>query len=85
MSDNQSNYRWYILTLVVLTSTIVTAIPFSCLPVLFEEISEDLGLTLLQVGSVWGTVSLAGIFVSLPAGLLGDRLGIRFIISDAII
>jgi len=83
MSENQSNYRWYILALVVVTSTIVTAIPFSCLPVLFEEISEDLGLTLLQVGSVWGTVSLAGIFVSLPAGLLGDRMGIRFIVSLA--
>ncbi len=81
MSANQSKYRWYILALVVVTSTVVSAIPFSCLPVLFEEISEDLGLSLLQVGSVWGMVSLAGIFVSLPAGLLGDRLGIRFIVG----
>jgi MFS family permease len=51
------------------------------MPVLFKEISEDLGLSLVQIGTVWGIGSLAGVFVSLIGGLLGDRFGVRLILS----
>ncbi|OGO44405.1 MAG: hypothetical protein A2137_02930 [Chloroflexi bacterium RBG_16_58_8] len=51
------------------------------MPVLFKEISEDLGLSLVQIGTIWGISSLAGVFVSIFAGLLSDRFGVKFILS----
>jgi NNP family nitrate/nitrite transporter-like MFS transporter len=78
-----TNYRWYILSLAMLTHTFAAAIPTMCMPVLFKEISEDLGLTLVQIGAVWGMSSLTGIFTGLIGGALGDRFGVRRILSLA--
>jgi MFS family permease len=47
------------------------------MPVLFKEISTDLNLSMVQIGTVWGMDPLAGIFVGLPSGLLADRFGIK--------
>ena len=78
MTDNlQSNYRWYILGLTVVTGTFVSTIPFSCMPTLFKEISEDLGLSLVQIGTVWGMYPLGAIFATFIGGLLGDRFGAK--------
>jgi MFS family permease len=82
MPDNhQSSYRWFLLALTTIAGTFVAAMPFSCMPVLFEEISEDLGLNLVQIGTVWGFASLAGLFVSILAGILGDKFGIRLVVG----
>ena len=51
------------------------------MPVLFKEIAEDLNLSLVQIGTVWGIVPLAGIFVVLIGGLLSDRFGTKRIIT----
>lgn len=77
----QSSYRWWILAIATITGTFVSAIPFSCMPVLFKEISDDLGLDLVQIGSVWGLASLAGIFISIIAGVLSDKFGLRLMLS----
>lgn len=69
--------KWYMLSLAALTHTLVVAMPTMCMPVLFKEISEDLGLSLVQVGAVWGIGSLTGIFTGLVGGSLGDRYGVR--------
>ena len=79
--EHSSNYRWTILGLSVATATLVSTIPFSCMPVLFKEISEDLDLDLVQIGTVWGIASLAGIFVSVIGGALSDRFGVKRLIS----
>ena len=79
--DHQSTYRWYILGLAVASGTFVATLPFSCMPPLFKEISEDLGLNLVQIGTVWGLASLAGVFVSIIAGVLGDRFVVKLILS----
>ncbi len=71
------------LAMTAVTGTFVAAIPFSAMPVLFQEISEDIGLSLFQIGSVWGIASLAGVFVSLLAGVLGDRFGIKWVMTAA--
>jgi MFS family permease len=68
---------WLMLALMVATNALVATMPMSCLPVLFKEISNDLGLSLVQVGSVWGMANLAGLFMSLLAGVLADRFGTR--------
>jgi len=53
------------------------------MPVLFDEISQDLGLSLVQIGIIWGIVPLAGMFVVLIGGLLGDRFGVKPVLSVA--
>jgi cyanate permease len=47
------------------------------LPVLFDEISAELGLSLVQVGWIWGAGSVIGILVGLIGGPVGDRFGPR--------
>jgi MFS family permease len=77
IKNDTSRYKWYVLVLAALTHTFAVAMPTMCMPVLFEEISKDLELTLVQIGAVWGMSSLTGIFPSLIGGTLGDRYGTR--------
>ncbi|MCP4429219.1 MAG: MFS transporter, partial [Chloroflexi bacterium] len=72
-----SAYKWLILTLAAFTFTFVVAIPQMSLPVLFDEISTDIGLSLVQVGWIWGVGSVMGILVGLIGGPVGDRFGSR--------
>ncbi len=51
------------------------------MPVLFKQISEALGLSLVQVGSVWGMVYLAGFLTHLVNGMLGDQLGYKRVMA----
>lgn len=70
-------YKWYILVLASLTATLVMAMPAMSMPVLFAEISEDINLTIVQIGAIWGTGSLAGLFTGLAAGTIGDKFGTK--------
>ncbi len=72
--------KWQILALATITGTFVTAIPFSCMPSLFKEMSQDLGLSLVQIGSVWGAGSLAALVICFFGGFLGDRFGVKKIL-----
>ena len=84
MNNNYgSRYRWYVLGLAALTHTFAVAMPRMCMPVLFKEISIDLDLSLVQIGAIWGTDFLAGLITVLAGGLLGDRYGIRKVLSIA--
>lgn len=86
MTDGQeSKYRWFIITLGGFTNVFAVAIPAMCMPVLFKEISNDLGLSLVQLGMVWGMGGLAGMFISLIGGLIGDRYGTKRTVSVACI
>jgi MFS family permease len=76
-----ANYRWYILALSTVTASAVVAIPFSCMPSLFKEISQDLDLSLVEIGTIWGIANLAGVFVSLIGGLMSDRMGTKMILT----
>ncbi len=48
-----------------------------CLPVLFDEISRDLNLDVVQVGIVWGIGALPGVITVLLGGIISDRFGPR--------
>ena len=71
----ESKYRWYVISLSALTMTFCVAMPLLCMPVLFNEISAHLGLSLVQVGWIWGFFSLSGLFTVFIAGILADRFG----------
>jgi len=79
------SYKWLVLTLGAFTFTFVVAIPSMSLPVLFDEISADLGLNLVQVGWIWGIGSVFGILVGLIGGSVGDRFGPRRTLAVACI
>jgi MFS family permease len=75
MTDPENKYKWYILALSILTNMFVVAIPAMGMSVLAKEISQDLGLSLVQVGVVWGVGSLPAILTSLLGGAVGDKVG----------
>lgn len=75
---NDTAYRWYILVLAALTATLAVAMPTMALPVLFAEISADIGLSLVQIGIIWGSISLAGLLTGIAGRSLGDRFGTRW-------
>lgn len=79
MDSNQPEprYRWYILVLAAVTISMNVAVPTMCMSVLFDEISDDLGLSLTQVGVIWGMVALPGVVMVLVGGAIGDRFGPR--------
>jgi MFS family permease len=69
------------LALAMLSYCTLGGIERMCLPVLFKEISSDLNLSLVSVGTIWGLDPLAGVFIGLPAGLLADRFGLKNILT----
>jgi len=83
MPNQQTNYKWYILILVVLTNMLLVAIPSMGMSVLSKEISGDLGLNLVQVGIIWGIGSLPGIVTGLLGGAIGDKIGPKRILIVA--
>ena len=80
---NTSNYRWYILFLAALTMSLAVAVPGMCLPVLFDEISNDLDLSRTQIGVIWGIASLPRILIALIGGSIGDRFGPKRVLIAA--
>lgn len=75
-----TNYRWVILIMCALTPLFVVTLPNMSLPPLFTAISTDLNLSLVEVGTIWGAGSFAGIFFALVGGTLGDRFGTRAVL-----
>jgi MFS family permease len=84
MSDSRrTSQRWYVVGLGATINLIVFAVATSAMPVLFSEISDELGLSIVQIGAVWGISSVAGIFSIPTAGLLADRFGAKRILTIA--
>ncbi|MHB8867354.1 MAG: MFS transporter [Thermoleophilia bacterium] len=75
--------RWQILALATGTMVLALGMPMMAMPVLFKEISEDLGLSLVQIGSIWGVGSLAGVVFGLLGGVAGDVGGTRRVLGLA--
>lgn len=75
--DSSSSWRYVILALCVLTPFGIVTMPNLSLPPMFSIISEELGLSLVEVGGVWGMVGFSGVFFAIIGGSIGDRLGAR--------
>ena len=57
------------------------AMPSSALSVLFDEIRQDIGLSIVQIGVIWSVSSFTGLLMALPGGLLSDRFGPRTMLT----
>ena len=82
-NHSPSKYKWYILAMGTATHIFVAAMPRLGMPVLFKEISDDLNLSLVQVGMIWGMVGLSALFTAFAFGLIGDRYGVRLTLGVA--
>lgn len=74
MSSKSSN-RWLILALGTLVHMIAVGIPWTVMPVLFTSASEEMHLSLGELGLLWSMMPIGTAVFALPGGLLGDRLG----------
>lgn len=68
--------RWAVLTLVTLAHTL-SALSILSLAPLSPFLLDSLALSRVQVGLFFPAVYLGGVLMSLPAGWLTDRLGVR--------
>ena len=73
--------RWYVVGLGAAINMVAFAMGTACMPVLFKEISDKLGLDIVEIGTVWGLSSVAGIFSILAAGFLADRFGAKRVLT----
>jgi MFS family permease len=68
--------RWLVLTVATLTHVFVVAMPWAAIPVLINDISRDLNMSLVQIGTMWAAGSFASLLTYLPGGMVGDRFGV---------
>ncbi len=80
-NNYDSPYRWVILALTTATALAVISMPMISLSVLFDEIRTDLGLSLVQIGVIWASISATGLIMAIPGGLLSDRFGARWMLA----
>ncbi|MEM8863041.1 MAG: MFS transporter [Chloroflexota bacterium] len=73
----KSPFRWVLLGLCTLTSLFAISMPTMALSVLFDELQQELGITLVQVGVIWAVPSFTALLMAIPGGLLSDRFGPR--------
>jgi NNP family nitrate/nitrite transporter-like MFS transporter len=79
ISAHEGAYRWWGLTMATSANFVVNGTSFMCMPVFFTEISQTTGLTLQHLLFIWSMVPLATFIMSIPAGMLGDRFGVRWV------
>jgi predicted MFS family arabinose efflux permease len=73
-SSRDGSPAWLVLLLLVFIGFTTYAQQFAT-PVLLPSIGNDLGLNTAQLGIIWGMTTFGGLFLSLPGGLLGDKVG----------
>ena len=71
--------RWAILALLFF-ARVPMAMQFHSIPPIIPYLIEDLGIGYTQVGLLIGVFMTAGIFLALPAGMLGQRFGDRAVV-----
>jgi nitrate/nitrite transporter NarK len=69
--------KWYVVGLGTLTLMLVPSLSEMCMAVLFKEISAELELNLVEIGTIWGITPFASLMILFIGGLLVDRYGAR--------
>jgi MFS family permease len=61
----------------MLSYSVIVGAERMCMPFLFKEISSDLSLSMMEIGTIWGMDPLAGVIVGLPGGWIADRFWVK--------
>ena len=75
--NNKLTSKQSVLMLSALLTALVVTMPEMCMPVLFKEISDELSLNLVEIGTVWGIVPLGSVVFLFVGGVLCDRFGVK--------
>ncbi|WP_319409433.1 MFS transporter [uncultured Desulfosarcina sp.] len=82
-------YRWMVLSVGAFVQAIVAGAAWTIMPVLFYEISQPrsvgLGLSLVELGAIWGMMPLANAICCIPMGIGADRYGVRWVVGMGIL
>ncbi len=89
VAEKDLGYRWIVLTVGALVQAIVAGAAWTIMPVLFYEISQPgpvgLGLSIVELGTIWGIMPLAMTICCIPMGIAADRYGVRWIVGVGIL
>ena len=81
MAEQRLPYRWPMAIWTLLVGLFVGGMCVGFLPPLFDEITEELGLTHTEIGIIWGATALGTLLTALAGGLLADRYGAKKIMA----
>jgi nitrate/nitrite transporter NarK len=79
--DPKQGSRWLVLANVVGMNFFVTGLAWIYVVVLVEPILSDLGLGPRDWSRLWSGLSMGALLGALPAGALGDRFGVRGVVT----
>ena len=75
--DERPAVRWWVLGCVVAVNVFVTGAAWNYVVMVVPQLLADLELELDAWGTLWSGIPLGVLVFSIPAGALGDRLGVR--------
>ena len=81
MEEERLAYRWPMAIWTMLVGLLVGGMCVGFLPPLFDEITQELGLTHTQIGVIWGAAALGTLLTALGGGLLADRYGPKWVMA----
>src|SRR5258706_7938863 len=81
MNQTSPSTRWLVLGNVVAMNFLVTGMAWTYVVVIVTPILDALGLGLRDWGTLWSALSLGALLGALPAGALGDRFGVRWVVA----
>src|SRR5512138_1093154 len=81
---NRSVVRFRVLRMAFVLA-IVTYLDRVCISIAAPFIVEDLGITMLQMGTAFGAFTLAYSLFEVPSGWLGDRIGPRRVLTRIVL
>jgi len=84
-STGKVRFRWVILLWAFLLNCFVNGFSTAVVAPLLPEIAEELSLTHSQLGIIWGAQAMGLMFFALVGGNIGDRFGVRRVVSLALV
>ncbi len=79
MTEQDSGSKWWVMFMVAAANFFVIGMSWMSMPVMFAEIMTKEGWPIAAILFSWGLIPLANVFLILPAGIMGDKFGIRWI------
>ncbi len=77
LPEESSAYRWWVLASVVTANVLVTGAAWNYVIMVVPELLADFELEIDAWGTLWSGIPLGVLVFSMPAGVLGDRVGVR--------
>jgi len=85
MVAERLRYRWWVLVNTFLVFTIAFGMGWTYIVMIVFQVLDDLGLTMVDWGTIWSAVSLGSLLFAIIGGALGDRFGIRLIVGLGVV